>query len=502
MYRFIPLTSISIRVTQVKWFAVVLVAWAATGGASPAANYQGPDPNGTFARIFEPSDNWCVAIAEAESGRILYEHRADEPCLPASNMKVYVTTTAFEVLGTRYRYRTPLMGKGVLDHQGIWHGDLMVRGSGDPAFSGRFEDDKTDVTGRLERWAQLLAGKGVHRVAGNVYGLDDLYDKKYWAPGWPDKAYCDWYTAPSGALILNDSCIDVAVYPTKPGQPPAIRKFPDTSFIQITNAAVTTNGSGRTTLSLIRPFDSNDFKLSGKIFLGSGPTQITATITDPTAFFIHTFKEVLEARGIEVDGEALDADQIPSLPRRGWEVLAWNESPTLTELAKVIDTKSQNLFADSLLKTLGYRKSGIGSWSGGEQVVREFVQSLGIPAEHLHMEDGSGLSRLDRVTARDTLQLLLRVQTKGWFPDWKGTLAVSGGSEGSLRKRLKTPLLEGKVFAKTGFIDDVYCLSGYVHSKNNHIYAFSMLFNGKNQSGKHPHERMEEALTILAREER
>jgi D-alanyl-D-alanine carboxypeptidase/D-alanyl-D-alanine-endopeptidase (penicillin-binding protein 4) len=100
-----------------------------------------------------------------------------------------------------------------------------------------------------------------------------------------------------------------------------------------------------------------------------------------------------------------------------------------------------------------------------------------------------------------TLDLLLAVQKKAWFRDWRQTLAVSGGTEGSLRKRLNTPLLEGKVFAKTGFIDNVYCLSGYVLSQNNRVYAFSFMFNGGSQGGKHPHDRMEEALTLLARDE-
>jgi D-alanyl-D-alanine carboxypeptidase/D-alanyl-D-alanine-endopeptidase (penicillin-binding protein 4) len=481
-----------------RCFRVLPISFGLLLASSPAC---GQSAQEALERIFKPDEGWGAAIAEAGTGRIVFEHRADAPMMPASNMKVYVTTTAFKYLGTNFRYRTPVVGRGNLDSQGVWQGDLLVRGSGDPTFSGRFEADDKHVTARLERLAQRLITSGIRRVTGNVYGFDDVYEENYWGRGWPDKAYLDWYTAPSGGLILNDSCLDVGIYPSQPGAPPLVRKLPETNAIPITNNAVTVKGKGRNSLSLNRSFGSDDFRLTGRIYAGGGPSQVTVAIHNPTLYFIRTFREVLQQQGLTVNGQALDADEAPDLPRRGWRVLAWSESPPLTDLARVINTRSQNLFADSLLKTLGYRRAKSGSWAGGEQVVREYLSSLGIPAASLHMEDGSGLSRLDRVTAGGTLQLLLKVQKEGWFSEWKQTLAVSGGSEGSLRKRLTTPLLAGRVFAKTGFIDDVFCISGYVQSRNDKTYAFSLLFNGQNHAGKHPHERMEEALTLLARDE-
>jgi D-alanyl-D-alanine carboxypeptidase/D-alanyl-D-alanine-endopeptidase (penicillin-binding protein 4) len=103
------------------------------------------------------------------------------------------------------------------------------------------------------------------------------------------------------------------------------------------------------------------------------------------------------------------------------------------------------------------------------------------------------------MTSHDTLGLLVKAREKPWFPEWKKTLAVSGGSEGSLRNRLKTEALRGRVHAKTGFINDVYALSGYFEAENGRNYGFSMIFNGKSHGGKHPHHRMEEALTLLSR---
>jgi len=458
------------------------------------------DLGSTLDSIFLPEESWSVAVADLSQRKILYQHRAGEARVPASNLKVYVTSAAFDLLGTRFRFRTPLLGQGQFDSRtGVWRGDLLVRGSGDPTFSGRFEHDNTDVTGRLERWAQRLVNHGVRVVEGSVYGDDNIYDEDYWGMGWPEGSWCDWYTAPSGGLILNDGCIDIAVYPNKQtGKPPLVSTVPDTGFVKIQNDAVTVGPSTKAAISFQRSFGQNDLKLVGKVPVNSRGSQHCVALSEPTLYFVTVLKEVLEKRGIEVMGEAIDADLVPDLPTRGWKVLAVNESPPLTDIVKVVNTRSQNLFADSLLKTLGARKAGLGSWAGGAQVVKDWVRSLGIPAEHLHLQDGSGLSRLDRVTAFDTASLLVAVSQKPWFWDWKQSLAASGDSEGSLRSRLQTPLLKGKVRAKTGFINDVYCISGYVESRKGNSYAFSLLFNGKSHGGKHPHQRMEEALTVLA----
>lgn len=312
----------------------------------------------------------------------------------------------------------------------------------------------------------------------------------------------DWYTAPSGGLVLNDGCIDVGVFPgSHVGAPVRIETIPPTSAIRIENKATTIARGQKNGVSFRRPFDSNDLTLLGKVAAGSRGTQHAVALADPTDYFMKVLRETIEREGITIQGEIRTIDAEPDLPRHGWKVLAIENSPPLKDLAQVVNTRSQNLFADSMMKTLGAKKAGVGSWAGGSTAIREWVMGQGLPIEHLHIEDGSGLSRLNRVTSKTTCGLLLKVQSKPWFSIWKETLAVSGASEGSLRNRLKNAHLLGKVRAKTGFINDVYCLSGYVESKSGKEYAFSLLYNGKNHSGKHPHHRMEEALTLLARDE-
>ncbi|MCB9767969.1 MAG: D-alanyl-D-alanine carboxypeptidase/D-alanyl-D-alanine-endopeptidase [Candidatus Omnitrophica bacterium] len=503
MYHFFSMRSIfkSIKKSLLQTFALsallvpIIAATTVRDGAWAVTDSD-------FARIFRPEESWSVVIADAQNGRVVYRQNPQTPRMPASNLKVYVTAAAFDLLGSHYRYRTPFLVRGKLSPQGVLVGDLLVRGSGDPTFSGRFEEDSKDVTARFSRWADRMKELHIRTVKGNLYGDDSIFDKNYWGREWPEDEYCNWYTAPSGGLILNDSCLDIGVFPgTAVGSPPRIETIPDTKYLRIENNARTIARGQKNGVSFRRPFDSNDLAMYGKVAADSRGTQHVVALTDPTGYFVNVLKETLEKEGIEILGEAKDAREEPDLPRHGWKVLTIENSPPLKELAKVINTRSQNLFADSLLKTLGAKKAGMGNWAGGSMAVREWVREQGLPVEHLHLEDGSGLSRLNRVTAETTCDLLHHIQKKPWFPLWKETLAVSGEYPGSLRNRLKTSTLKGKVRAKTGYIDDVYCLSGYVEAKSGKEYVFSLLFNGKSHAGKHPHHRMEEALTLVAREE-
>ena len=175
-----PIMSTSIHALLGRWLHIIVLSTGCFLASGPVSGQSAQD---ALERIFQPSENWGAAIAEAKTGRIIFEHRPDAPMMPASNMKVYVTTTAFKYLGTNFRYRTPVVGRGDLDHQGVWHGDLLVRGSGDPTFSGRFEEDNKHVTARLERLAQRLQDQGIRHVTGNVYGFDDVYEENYWGRG-------------------------------------------------------------------------------------------------------------------------------------------------------------------------------------------------------------------------------------------------------------------------------------------------------------------------------
>lgn len=466
----------------------VLPAWAGSAQFFPQLE-----------KVFQPQSNWSVVIYHFGSGRIVYSQNPAHRRIPASNLKLLVTAAALEQLGPQFQYETSLLARGYLTADGVWQGDLLVKGAGDPTISGRFESDTSQITARLDRWAERLRSAGVRAISGRLIGDDSLFDRQWWGDGWPDNAHGHWYAAPAGALIFNDSCLDISIHPgSAAGRSPRLAVEPELPSLKIENSAVTVSPGGGATIGFHHTAEWNRLMVKGNLPLNTKPTVHCVAVKDPTMFFLETLRNVFKSKGIEVVSGVADQSSLGTFRKEDWRLVLTDRSPPLSEIVKVTNQRSQNLYADALLKTLGAHRSGVGTWHNGARVVLDELRGLGLNTQGIHMQDGSGLSRRNQVSAQQLADLLVRARPQKWFSVWYRSLAVSGDPDASLRKRFLSPALKGNVYAKTGYIRDVYALSGYLKTPQQEWYAFSFVFNGSENSGKHPHKRMEEALTFLA----
>jgi D-alanyl-D-alanine carboxypeptidase/D-alanyl-D-alanine-endopeptidase (penicillin-binding protein 4) len=181
----------------------------------------------------------------------------------------------------------------------------------------------------------------------------------------------------------------------------------------------------------------------------------------------------LAEEGIEVQGRLRP---VRRLPGPVWERVAAYRS-SLLDTIRIANKRSQNFYAESLVKLLGARRCGDGSWSGGTRAVGEFLADLGVPAAAYHMVDGSGMSRQDRFTPRAVTQLLRHMYLHPWGAEFEQSLPSAGELESSLHSRMTRPPYRGNVFAKTGTIEGVSALSGYARAASGKVYAFSILIN-------------------------
>jgi D-alanyl-D-alanine carboxypeptidase/D-alanyl-D-alanine-endopeptidase (penicillin-binding protein 4) len=179
-----------------------------------------------------------------------------------------------------------------------------------------------------------------------------------------------------------------------------------------------------------------------------------------------------------------------------WSLLAVHETP-LTSVIDRANKDSMNLYAECLCKRLGFAKFGQGTWKNGTTAVSGFLASLGIPASQYTLDDGCGLSKNNAVSAH----LMVSVLTHDYFSEnsaaWMASLAVAG-EDGTLAERFRGMDLRGRVIAKTGFVNGVSCLSGYLHAKDDNWYCFSIMFNGipegSNSGAKVLQERIVRAI--------
>ncbi|HEX8430142.1 MAG TPA: D-alanyl-D-alanine carboxypeptidase/D-alanyl-D-alanine-endopeptidase [Longimicrobium sp.] len=417
----------------IKNFVAALGFVAALAGAAPAQS-----PGYDAASSARPSDGvadlardlravrdelgaarGAILVVSLDRGDTLFAWNADAPLAPASNLKLFSTAAALHYLGADFRWSTYLLATGETAG-GVLNGDLVLFGTGDPTLgSGRFPG----TAGALRAMADSLRRIGVREIAGSVVADGSFFDPRLRGEGWTGDDLVRWYGAPTAALVTGENLVS-------PGGRPVsdpVRSAGERFHSALASAGIRVRGGVR-------------------------------TVRDPAS-----------------SAASFHAPRGASIP--AGRVLAVHRSPTLGEVARVTNHVSHNLFADELLRTVGRAAQGEGSFDGGERAV---ARMLGVN-EALRMLDGSGLSRLDRTSARAVVELLARMDRSPESSAFRASLPVAG-SERGLRRMYGTAAA-GNLRAKTGTLSGVSALGGYVTAANGERLAFSIITNGAPSTG-------------------
>ena len=413
----------------------------------------------------------AARVLAADSGEVLYSVRASEPFVPASNVKIVTSAAALHYLGADFRFRTRICARGAV-RAGKIAGDLIVWGNGDPNISGRFYGD--DPLSLPNRWAKTLARKGIREIQGDLI-LDDLaFDREYRHPSWDEGQHHRWYQAPAGAISFNDNCIDVHVRPGAAGTPAIVTISPATAFVTLDNRISTVAG-GAAQVHLYRESGSSHISASGKVPASAGEATYWVTIDDPALFFGTVFAEALARQGIELAGGIRKAQSPTGAGGESADVLIEHTS-RLGDTIAVMNSRSQNLYAENVLKCLGWKRYGRGTFANGTRAMSDFLAALGHREDSCVLVDGSGLSKEACLSAAILSDVLATMYQSKHRDVYMASLARPG-EPGTLRKRMRTGDARDAVFAKTGYVRGVSALSGYVRTRSGRVLAFSVLMN-------------------------
>ena len=455
-------------------------AAAATAGSFvPAAGSLSAELDRIFGAPAFDRMHWAVMVQSLTSGAVLFERNASKLMMPASNMKVVTLAAAAERLGWDYHYKTTLSTSAAVDPSGTLGGDLVVTGTGDPTINGR----GGSPTRVFEAWADKLREAGIQRIAGRIVADAGTFDPEGLGAGWAWDYLGEDYAAPVSALQYNEDVAELVVRAGAVAGPPAsVEVRPIESGLVVDNR-VTTQASGAADIEVRRLPRSSRVSISGTIPVGSKDVVLTVSVDDPALYFARVLRATLIGRGIFVSGEAVHVDGAAETDTASGSsrVLLTHESPPLAELARVLMKVSQNLYAETLLKTLG-GQAGEGSARRGKQAVGETLRSWGIPPEQYILADGSGLSRYNYLCAEMLVRVLRQMYRDPRHREaFQATLPIGGRDGGTLARRFKGTRAEDNVRAKTGSIANVRALSGYVTTLDGEPLVFSILANGFTQ---------------------
>jgi D-alanyl-D-alanine carboxypeptidase/D-alanyl-D-alanine-endopeptidase (penicillin-binding protein 4) len=414
-------------------------------------------------------------IESLNSGETWYEQNADRMFMPASNEKIPTSAAALITLGPAFTFETKLYHTGVIEDS-VLNGDLIVVGNGDPTFYTRFFDDPRHP---FFNWADTLLKMGIKKIEGDIIGDDNAFDDQKYGMGWTLGGLPHWWSAEFGALQFNENYVDLSII-----QPATIndsvRIIPnvESGYFSIINKTTAVD-TGRTRIYFDRPYGTNMIIVSGSVRVGNDTLERSPSIWNPTRFYVTVLKETFENKGIQISGNALDCDELPlwNFQPIGNDLILTHYSPPLKDILKFLMKKSQNLYAETMVRILGLMNSGMGSFYEGKKVIEQVLQDFGIEPDTYSYADGSGLSRYNFISPRQIVKILKGMRGSDYWNIWYNIQPVAG-VDGTLKRRMKGTKAEGNVRAKTGTISNVRGLSGYLTTAEGEEIVFSFLVNG------------------------
>jgi D-alanyl-D-alanine carboxypeptidase/D-alanyl-D-alanine-endopeptidase (penicillin-binding protein 4) len=513
------LRRLTILLLLALYTAAVLPVWAQDSVRPPlrigTAGRPAPSPPNTLAELqsriqevgrqpaLEPGF-FAVKIVSLDTGLVIYEQNANKFVRPASNMKLYTVAAALDRLTPDYHFMTSVYAKEKLD-DGKVKGDLIIYGRGDPSLAARFNNG--DYFKGINDLADRIVAAGVKRVKGDLVGDESYFNGAPLGGGWEweDLQWADG--AQVSALTVNDNVIDLTVKPGEKAGAPLVYTIAPGPFIAISNRGTTSAKGGKSDLRLYRAVGASVLEISGSLPTGDDGFVGKVAIPDPALAFVTMLRDALAKRGVKVDGRLRTVDSrsgasivpdvsvpmgqlinilpmpmpmpLSNVPRPPVPVeIASLPSSAFSAIAAQTLKPSQNLYAELILRTLGTPRLNQSQTNeeAGLIVVRDFLRQAGASESDLVISDGSGLSRNEMITANATVQLLTFMSKHRFFAQFRDALPIAG-VDGTLRTRMTGTPAQGNLRAKTGSLNSVASLSGYVTTAAGEHLVFSMMLN-------------------------
>ena len=433
---------------------------------------------------------WGVVVKPVDRDEALYTKNGNMLMMPASSLKVVTLASAVEKLGWDFKYETKVYAVGNVSN-GTLNGDLVVVGSGDPSL----DDWDGNATRLFNDWATQLKAAGITAINGRIVGDDNAFDDETIGFGWAWDDLAAGFAAGVSALQFNEGNVQLRLGPGDAvGERGIATISPDYSGLTLKNMIVTAPSDTIGNVTRHRLLGSSQLELRGTLPLRGRPYAQTASVDNPTLYYVNALRASLLADGIAVSGPAVDIDDLPTPPSHDrLQPLITYQSPPLSMLATTMMKLSQNQFAEALFKTVGG-----GTAEAARTAERDVLQNWGIDPATVIIADGSGLSRYNYITPDTMVAVLTHVaRNERLRAAYMSTLPIAG-RDGTLELRMKGTLAEGRAFVKTGSMNSVRTSTGFVQTADGQMLVFAIFANNFSNSSAVINAATDEIIVRLA----
>ena len=417
-----------------------------------------------------------IYVQNVATGKVILSTTPQLCLTPASVLKLITTATALEVLGNDFRFRTTLRANGEIVN-GTLHGNLVIKAGGDPTLgSGYFNKNQTK-NDFLVRWANQIKQHGIDTITGNIVVDQSIYSDNDVPQTWIWEDLGNYFGAAAQGIAIYDNTFELVFKTglTHGSKTEIIDTIPFIPGLILQNEVIASDDNRDLANVFGSPFDSF------RIIRGSLPKnrqafKIKASIPDPADLLAYEFEQQLHKSGITVNGHSSE-DTLYDSPSSPDSLLMVWESPTLAEIIKPLNQESINLFAEHLCKHIGYVTYGNGSTNSGVKTIIKFWAEKGIDTNNLYMADGSGLSRVNAITAKTLVEVLIYMHKNSlYFNEYLSSIPLTG-LEGTQQYYFQDSVLKGKANAKSGSMNRVRSFAGYMTTQNGTPVAYAIMVN-------------------------
>ncbi len=436
----------------------------------------------------------AVCVYNATSGKTVYSHNAELSMTPASVQKLFTTGTGFARLGADFRFTTKLAMRGNVDREGVLHGNVYLMGGGDPLL-GSYRYRQTTPDSLFAGWTAALHKKGIRRVDGRVCYNVNVFDEAPLHDSWQWGDVGNYYAAGVSGLNFHENMYFVYFNPGKKvGYPAsAVRTQPKNLDIHGTCEVTTAGENTGDNVVIYGSPTSKERLYRGTVPLGKTDFAVRGALPNPAKSCADLFSSYLRTHGIGISSNSMQVCSIPDSLR---PVLDYSSSPYYT-IAQYTNLTSNNIYAESIFKYLGYARFGKGSWENGQRAVCEYLKEKGLPMGDVRVVDGSGLSRLNHTTADFLCRYLAAMTKEPFYEKFLHSIAKAGES-GTARNMLPTLPTGSSVYVKTGTMDGVKAYAGYIVTQRGETLTFAIMSNGHDCSGSEVGEKLNKILYKIA----
>lgn len=411
-----------------------------------------------------PEDSLSIYVQDLDSGQIVLQWNEQEARNPASSIKLLTTLVALDVLGPSFTWKTDVYVLGEVEN-GRLDGDLLLKGHGDPFL----------VTERVWQMLRRVRQLGIREIVGDLQIDDSYFYLQDYDPAEFDKQPLRAYNVAPNALLMNFKVVRYWFEPEFDTNTVHVWLDPPLENLDIENKLALAPGSCRgyqrgITISANEAVDRMTF--SGKFPGGCKQYAMDRTALSHNEFVYGLFISLWREFGGVFKGGWVNA-----IAPEDVEPLFSFGSPPLADVITYVNKHSNNVMARQLLFTLSAEVLGVpGTEQGGRQVVADWLDEKGLDLQHLNFDNGAGLSRDARISARDMGVLLEFAWRQSYMPEFVSSLSLAG-LDGTLRRRFDSATLDGAAHLKTGSLDDVTAIAGYLQARSGRRFAVVTMQN-------------------------